>query len=125
MLQEPDLNSLKKVLHSLEDILTQPQNKYIIAGVIHNFELTFGLSWKAMQCFLKLRGVDTGSPNQVLRASKKEGLIDDLELWMKFLKERNLTVHTYNENVAEEVYETAKLLPKEVRELLSKLEQEK
>lgn len=122
MSQDPNLNPLKKALSSLRDILDQPRNKYIVAGVIQNFEFTFELAWKAMQRYLKLRGVETGSPNQVLRAAAKEGLILDLELWLNFLKSRNLTVHTYNEDVAEEVYETSKLLPEEIASLITKME---
>lgn len=125
MSQDPNLNPLKKALDSLEDILKQPHNKYIVAGVVQNFEFTFELSWKAMQRFLKLQGVETGSPNQVLRAAAQEGLIIDLELWLTFLKNRNLTVHTYNEDVAEEVYQAAKLLPSTVHKLITKLETSK
>ena len=57
----------------------------------------------------------------MLRAAHKERLIINLELWLKFLKERNLTVHTYNEDIADEVYEAAKQLPSEIRSLLEKL----
>lgn len=117
-----NLKPLRKALSSLKEILAQPKDKFIVAGTIQNFEFTFELAWKAMQRFLKLKGVDTGSPNQVLRAAHKEGLIDDLELWLRFLKNRNLSVHTYNEDVAEEVYSTAILLPNEVDQLLPKLE---
>lgn len=118
-----NLGPLQKALMSLEDILEQPKNKYIVAGVVQNFAFTFELSWKAMQRYLKIQGVQTGSPNQVLRASKKEGLIEDLDLWLAFLKHRNLTVHTYNVEVAEEVYVMATQLPKEVRCLLDQLTQ--
>jgi len=120
-----DLNlvPLQKALMSLEDILEQPKNKYIVAGVVQNFKFTFDLSWKAMQRFLKMQGVPTGSPNQVLRAAKKEGFVEDLDLWLAFLKHRNLTVHTYNVEVAEDVYVMATQLPKEVRRLLGQLTQ--
>lgn len=103
-----DMSALEKAIKSLEDILTQPMNQYIRDGVIQRFEYTFELCWKFMQRVLKERGVEAGSPNQVLRASHKEGLIQDIDSWMNFLKSRNLTVHTYNQNTANEVYESAK-----------------
>jgi nucleotidyltransferase substrate binding protein (TIGR01987 family) len=74
-----------------------------------------------MQRRLKLRGVDTGSPSQVLRAAAKEGFIHDLDLWLEFLKMRNLTVQTYNVDVAEEVYGAAMKLPAEVDQLMQNL----
>ena len=120
-INDPNLNPLQKALKSFEEILTQPSNKFIIAGVIQNFEFTFELAWKSMQRYLRIQGVETASPNQVLRAAYKEKIILDLELWLTFLKKRNLSVHTYNEDVAEEVYETAKLLPAEIKKLLNNL----
>ena len=116
-----DLSPLQKALASLEEILQQPKNKFIVAGTVQNFEFTFELSWKAMQRFLKLRGVETGSPAQVLRSAFQEKLISDLDLWMDFLKKRNLTVHTYNQNVAEEVYQAALIFPISVKTLITKL----
>ncbi len=117
-----DLSPLKKALSSLEDILKQPKNKYIVAGTIQNFEFTFELSWKAMQRYLKLRGVETGSPNQVFRAALKEGIISDFEVWNEFLRFRNLTVHTYNLDVAEEVFLAAQKFPMYVHKIILKFE---
>jgi nucleotidyltransferase substrate binding protein (TIGR01987 family) len=118
-----DLRPLKTALASLQEILAQPKDKFIVAGTIQNFEFTFELAWKAMQRLLKIRGVDAASPTQVLRAAKHEGLVDSLEMWLEFLKARNLTVHTYNQKTAEEVYLQASRFPDEVIQLLSKLDQ--
>jgi nucleotidyltransferase substrate binding protein (TIGR01987 family) len=118
-----DLRPLKTALTSLQEILAQPKDKFIVAGTIQNFEFTFELAWKAMQRLLKIRGVDAASPTQVLRAAKQEGLVDSLEMWLEFLKARNLTVHTYNQKTAEEVYLQASRFPAEVIHLLSKLDQ--
>jgi nucleotidyltransferase substrate binding protein (TIGR01987 family) len=121
MSKDFDLTALERATSSLREILAQPKNKFIVAGTIQNFEFTFELAWKAMQRLLKLRGVDTGSPNQVFRAAIKEGFIENFELWNEFLKKRNLTVHTYNESTAEEVYASAKAFLPVVSELLSRL----
>ena len=117
-----DIGPLKKALASLEEILAQPANKFIVAGIVQNFEFTFELSWKAMQRFLKLRGVETGSPNQVFRAALKEGLIGDFTVWNEMLKMRNLTVHTYNEGTANEVHQAARRFPELVRALILRLQ---
>lgn len=123
MANEFDLTPLLQALSSLNEILEQDKNKFIVAGTIQNFKFTFELSWKAMQRFLKLRGVDTGSPNQVFRAAAKEGLIDNFEEWNGYLKMRNLTVHTYNKDTAEEVYAAAKCFPADVKKLIQKFDE--
>ena len=117
-----DLNPLRLALKSLEEILQQPKNKFIVAGTVQNFEFTFELAWKAMQRLLKIRGVEAASPNQVFRAAKAEGIIDSFEVWLEYLKMRNLTVHTYNPKVADEVYVAAQKIPKDVHALIKKLE---
>ena len=47
-------------------------------------------------------------PKQVIREAAKLGLIDDPTKWLEFLKMRNLSVHTYKEDLAQEVYMSAK-----------------
>lgn len=117
-----DLGPLRLAIGSLDEILRQPMNEFVRDGVIQRFEYTFELSWKAMQRLLKLRGVESGSPTQVLRAAHKEGLIVEIDQWMAFLKSRNLTVHTYNKKVAEEVFKDAEKFPKYVHDLLRTLQ---
>jgi hypothetical protein len=54
---------------------------------------------------------DKGQGNQEVRGSRdairealKVGLIDDGELWMETIKARNLTSHTYSEELAENAF---------------------
>ena len=102
-----DLNSLEKALNSLENILKQDINEFIRDGVIQRFEYTFELTWKTLKRVLKDEGLDEESPKQVLRAAQRAGLIEGIDDWFSLLKYRNLTVHTYNDKTAEEVYENA------------------
>ena len=75
-------------------------------GVIGQFNLTFELSWKAMQAVLRQHGVaeaETGSPKEILQAGYKVGFIDDSAVWLDMLKKRNASVHIYNEEDADEL----------------------
>jgi nucleotidyltransferase substrate binding protein (TIGR01987 family) len=119
-----DYGSLVRALGELEEILEQPKNKYIVSGTIQCFEFTFELSWKMLQRTLKVQGVTTGSPMQVFRAGKEAGFIDSIEVWAGFLKQRNLTTHTYNKDTAEEIYLTAQAFPAHVKELLRRMEED-
>lgn len=73
------------------------------AGIIQAFEYCFELSWKIMKKFLESRGILANSPKEVFRHAAKEGFIDNPEIWFDFLKKRNLSVHTYNQDQADEV----------------------
>lgn len=73
-------------------------------GLIQRFEYTHELAWNVMKDFFELEGNTTimGSRSATREAFKK-GLIVDGENWMDMINSRNLTTHTYNEEVVEEI----------------------
>ncbi|WP_448217350.1 nucleotidyltransferase substrate binding protein [Endozoicomonas sp. 2B-B] len=75
-------------------------------GLIKAFEYTHELAWNTLKDFLTERGAEKmfGS-RDVTRLAFKEGLIEQGETWMSMIKSRNLTSHTYREEVAQEIYE--------------------
>jgi nucleotidyltransferase substrate binding protein (TIGR01987 family) len=46
-----------------------------------------------------------GSPKQAIKAAFAMGLIHDEVTWLQMINDRNLTVHTYNENLSIEIFE--------------------
>jgi nucleotidyltransferase substrate binding protein (TIGR01987 family) len=73
------------------------------AGAIQAFEYCFELVWKVMKRLLHERGKVANSPRETFRMAGLEGFIKDPEMWFEFLKKRNLTVHTYEEEEANQV----------------------
>lgn len=75
-------------------------------GIIGQFNLTFELSWKALQEVLRLHGAEeasTGSPREILQLGYKLGFIDDCAVWLMMLKKRNTSIHIYNEDENDEI----------------------
>ena len=57
-----------------------------------------------MQDLLKEKGYpDIVGPRPVIEQSFADGTILNGKEWMRMLKSRNLTSHTYNEEIAEEI----------------------
>lgn len=75
------------------------------AGAIQAFEFCYELSWKYMKRILAFRGIEVSSPREVFRAAAQEKLISDVEFWFEVIKKRNLTVHSYQRTVAEEIFQ--------------------
>jgi nucleotidyltransferase substrate binding protein (TIGR01987 family) len=70
-------------------------------GVIQRFEFTFEFIWKTLKAYLEEEGLQTlGSPKSVLREAYAVGIIDDEGLWLDILRDRNLTSHTYQQELA-------------------------
>lgn len=82
------------------------ENEICRIGVIGQFNLTFELSWKALQEVLRNHGVDgadVGAPREILQIAYKVGFISDSDSWLLMLRKRNLSVHVYNKEEAEEL----------------------
>jgi nucleotidyltransferase substrate binding protein (TIGR01987 family) len=73
-------------------------------GLIQGFEYTHELAWNLMKDFLVEQGFNNliGSKDTT-RQAFKSGIVSDGEIWMDMIKSRNLTSHTYDESLAEEV----------------------
>lgn len=73
-------------------------------GIIQAFEFTHELAWNVMKDYFAYQGgpMVTGSRDAVREAFNK-GLIADGEGWMEMIRSRNLSSHTYNQKVAEEI----------------------
>lgn len=74
-------------------------------GLIQRFEYTHELAWNVMKDFLSGIGNITiyGSKDATKEAFKAE-LIENGEIWMEMIKSRNKTSHTYNQEIADEIY---------------------
>ena len=73
-------------------------------GLIQGFEFTHELAWNVLKDILEAKGI-TGmiGSRDATRMAFKNGLIDDGETWMDMIRERNLSSHTYNQDVANRI----------------------
>lgn len=108
---ERKINNLKKALKSLEESLDSPITEARdMAGIIKNFEFVYELSWKALKAALEEAGKVTYSPREALEAAYQFQWIEDPELWPKIIADRNLTSHTYDFDLAENLIDKIKLI---------------
>ena len=66
-------------------------------GLIQRFEYTFELAWKILKDYLESKGTEAKFPREVIKSAYQAGLIDNGEIWMEMLDDRNLMAHTYDE----------------------------
>jgi len=105
---EQRFSNFKKALVQLKEFvdLSNELNKLEKQGMIKAFEYTYELAWNTIKDFYEYQGETgfQGSRDAIQVAFSRE-LIKDGEGWMQMLKDRNLTSHTYNEEVADEIAE--------------------
>ena len=73
-------------------------------AVIQRFEFTVELFWKILKKFLNYEKIEVNTPREVLKKSYAARMIDEEEKWLKMMNDRNLTSHTYKEDIAEEIF---------------------
>ncbi len=75
-------------------------------SAIQRFEFTFEIAWKFVKALLEREGIICRSPRTCFKELFSAGFIDEetaREL-LKMVEDRNLTVDTYREKVAEEIF---------------------
>ena len=103
-LEKIDITPFLKAKQKLKDSLAAENTELNRDASIQRFEFTFELSWKTMKRILAERGTFLNSPKPIIREAAKDELLQDVESWFTFLAYRNQTVHTYNDNIAVEIY---------------------
>ena len=85
------------------------------AGIIQFFEMTFELAWKVLKDYLESEGYIVKSPRETVKQAFQIGLIDNGHVWIDALSNRNLTTHTYDEELANKM--TSEILNDHLPEL--------
>jgi nucleotidyltransferase substrate binding protein (TIGR01987 family) len=77
---------------------TRPLSALEKEGLIHRFEYTWELAWKATKDVLENEGLsfDLVSPNRVIHAAAEAGLVADAGPWLAALDTRNRLAHSYS-----------------------------
>ena len=126
-----DLTALENSIKRLGEVLDRYKNAknddVIRDSVIQRFEFTYSIALKTLRKYFIERAfivddVNKFSFNDMIRTASKMNLIkSDLEKWTKFREMRNLTSHTYDENVALQVVSIVPDFYEEISFLLKNL----
>lgn len=117
--------AFKRLTDAIQIIRNDPDNVLLQAGLIQTYEFTFELAWKTLKDYLEMEGFMVPSPRATLRQAFQCGYIQQGDVWLKALNDRNLTAHTYDDEVAKEVIadiqQTYYFLLKDLHQWLMKL----
>ncbi len=126
-----DVTSLTKAIDSLQRAidrtLSARDDEELRDAVIQRFEYTYELCWRMLKRRLEMdhpnpAEVDQLSFQGLMREGGERGLIEDVERWMVYRENRNITAHTYDQKKAEDVYKSAIEFIIDARKLLLALE---
>ncbi len=102
------IEKLEKALGKLKEGVKIAKTEIEKDGVIQRFEFTFELFWKTLKIILQYKGIEVRAPRNAIKEAFKAGLIDDDEIFLDMLEDRNLTSHIYDETTTEKIFERIK-----------------
>lgn len=86
---------------NLEDVVEE----LIKEGLIQRFEYTHELAWNVMKDYAFFQGNSTvGGSRDATREAFRLQIIENADIWMDMIQSRNKTSHTYNEEIANEIF---------------------
>jgi nucleotidyltransferase substrate binding protein (TIGR01987 family) len=118
----------EKVLLSLEEAVdfahknigNPLQFKIARDASIQRFEFSIELAWKISA---KLLGSASTTAKPVIREMAQNGLLASPQQWFDFIEARNKSSHSYDEDIAKQVFSSAQVFLSEGKALLQKLKQ--
>lgn len=98
--------NLQRALSQLQAAITahgaRPNDELIVIALIKAYEFSFELSWKTLRDLLAWNGLDVKLPREVLKQAFATGLLENGQLWIDMLEQRNLMAHTYDQARAQQ-----------------------
>lgn len=98
------ISGFLEALGQLEKAASQPKDEFVRDSVIRRFKFNYELAWKMLKLLLEQEDIFAKTPRETMQASFEAGFIEDGNAWTGLQKMRNMASHTYNEELAEEVY---------------------
>jgi nucleotidyltransferase substrate binding protein (TIGR01987 family) len=96
----------ERTVARLAEVLVLPKSEIIRDSAIQRFQISFELCWKYLKAFLEEEhNAVCTSPRSCFRAAFRHRVIADDPFWIELTVLRNYTVHTYNEQLADYVYD--------------------
>ncbi|MBO8143713.1 MAG: nucleotidyltransferase substrate binding protein [Thermodesulfobacterium sp.] len=102
------INKLKKAFETLKEGAFKANSQLEKDGVIQRFEYTFEIFWKTLKILLSYLGIECYSPRSCIKEAFRQGFIEDDEIFLDMLEDRNRSSHIYEEKTAEEIFERIK-----------------
>ncbi|MDE6258780.1 MAG: nucleotidyltransferase substrate binding protein [Muribaculaceae bacterium] len=99
------LRKLEEAVEIVNQNFDSPNIDLLKEGLIQRFEFTHELAWKVMKDYLEYQGYsDIKGSRDAFRKSLAVGIIES-PLWIDSIQTRNITSHTYDEEISNTVIE--------------------
>jgi len=104
------IEQFNQAVERLKEAVQTAKSQLEKDGTIQRFEFTVELLWKTLKAILSYQGIECYSPRDCIKKAYRYGIIDDDEIFLDMLEDRNLSSHIYSQTTAEEIFERIKIV---------------
>ncbi len=102
------IENFNNALQRLDEAVAIAKDELDKDGVLQRFEFTIEMLWKALKAILRYQGIECFSPRNCIKEAFKANIIDDDEIILDMLEDRNASSHIYVQQKSEEIFERIK-----------------
>ncbi len=116
------LADARQALKTLKEALSENYSVLVRDASIQRFEYTVEAVWKCLQEYLREEeGIECSSPKSCFREAGAAGLLkeEDVVISLEMIDDRNLTAHTYHEELAAKIFGRLSSYGRVMEELLA------
>ncbi|NPA58210.1 MAG: nucleotidyltransferase [Aquificae bacterium] len=117
------IEELETCLERFKTVLKLEKDDVVRDSAVKRFELCFELIWIILKDFLHREGLTCRSPRECIREAFSIGLTPDGEVWLDMLEDRNLSVHSYDDGLADSIYSRLETYLQAMEDLLKGLKE--
>ncbi len=99
------LEKLEKAYIKLKEGVDSAKDELDKDGVIQRFEFTFEALWKTLKIYLEYLGIKKDSPRACAKEAFKMGYLEEDEIFLDMMEDRNLSSYIYDEATSNKIYE--------------------
>jgi len=103
------IENFNKAFQIFQDIIASYRedklNVIFHMALVQSFKVCFELGWKVLKDYLNINGISVQLPRQVIKEAFNKEVIQNGQIWIDMLKDRNATSHEYNMDKVDKVLE--------------------
>jgi len=116
------LEKYESAVNRYEEFKSEGFGDVYLDLIVKRFELTYEMSWKALKRYLEFLGFEAKSPRQAFKEGYSQQILDEEDVWLDMIEQRNLSSHIYDEFEISEILDKKENYLKAFQKLKIELE---
>lgn len=113
------IQSIDELKHAMDFYDKALDDRFFFSGISKTYETCLEYAWKYFKRRATEEGIEAYSPKEAIKIAGRLRIIDDVEKWLDFLEDRNLSVHDYLGISQEDYLKTIKKFLVEVEKVVA------